>query len=57
MSKDELFDKAVAAGCQPFWWDGIFGPAWHCGCKDQKHFMDSQCSMITEASLEVSNVS
>ena len=50
--KDELFKKAVAAGCKPFWFNGIFGPAWHCGCEDEAHFCDQQRSMITEKSLE-----
>lgn len=50
MDHDRIFMLAVAKGCQPFWWDGIFGPAWHCGCDDDAHGCDSQCSMITEKS-------
>jgi len=42
---------AIAVGCKPFWHDGIFGPAWHCGCDDDRHACDQQCSMITEESL------
>jgi hypothetical protein len=49
--KEALRQKAVEAGCKPFWWDGIFGWAWHCGCDDLAHACDSQCSMITEKSL------
>jgi hypothetical protein len=51
MSTDELFVKAIEAGCQPIWHDGIFGPAWHCGCDGLEHACDQQCSMITEASI------
>lgn len=48
--KDKLYKAAVKAGCTPFWYDGIFGWAWHCGCG--LHHSDSQCSMITFASLK-----
>lgn len=48
---DELFTMALEAGCNPFWADGIFGPAWHCGCEKRLHGFDSQCSMITVDSL------
>ena len=44
MSADEVFTMAVAAGCQPVWYDGICGPAWHCDCEDLAHAYDSQCS-------------
>lgn len=51
MTDEQIHAAALKAGCRPLWWDGIFGPAWHCGCADLKHAGDSQCSMITEASL------
>ena len=40
--------KALDAGCYPFWFDGILGPAWHCGCPRDKetHYIDSQCSVL-----------
>ncbi len=50
-TNDQLFEMAVAAGCKPEWFDGIFGWRWHCGCEDMAHFCDSQCSMITVDSL------
>jgi len=50
-TNDELFRLGVAAGCQPDWFDGIFGWRWHCGCEDEAHFCDSQCAMITVESL------
>lgn len=45
---DRAFQQAVAAGCQPFWHDGILGWAWHCGCPDEgpTHFIDQQCSVV-----------
>ena len=46
MSADEVFKMAVAAGCQPVWYDGICGPAWHCDCEDLAHAYDSQCSVV-----------
>jgi hypothetical protein len=48
---DEIFLSAVQAGCQPFWHDGILGPAWHCGCAGNKHGFDRQCSMIPKSSI------
>lgn len=48
----KLFLKAIAVGCHPVWHDGMFGPAWHCGCGDGRHQCDQQCSMITFSSLE-----
>lgn len=48
---DEVFMAACAAGCEPYWYDGIFGPAWHCGCVDLKHALDQQCSMVTLESI------
>ena len=41
---DVAFEKAVAAGCKPFWYDGIIGPAWHCGCDQngKTHYADQQ---------------
>ena len=36
MSADEVFTMAVAAGCQPVWYDGICGPAWHCDWKKKQ---------------------
>jgi hypothetical protein len=52
LDHDKIFELAVANGCKPFWWDGIFGHAWHCGCDDDIHFCDSQCSMVTEKSAQ-----
>ena len=45
---DVAFEKAVAAGCKPFWYDGIIGPAWHCGCDQngKTHYADQQCSVV-----------
>jgi hypothetical protein len=51
-NQDEIYRRAVENGCKPFWHDGIFGPAWHCGCDDDKHCCDQQCSMITLKSAE-----
>jgi hypothetical protein len=48
---DEIYKLAVEVGCRPFWYDGMFGPAWHCGCVDNRHACDQQCSMITFRSL------
>ena len=48
----EIYRKAISVGCNPLWYDGIFGWAWHCGCKDLRHTCDSQCSMLTMNSLE-----
>lgn len=50
-TNERLFELAVAAGCTPVWFDGIFGWRWHCGCENETHFCDSQCSMITIDSL------
>lgn len=56
MNSDTLFMLAVEAGCQPFWYDGMCGPAWHCGCPEVNgrppHACDQQCSMITQQSLQ-----
>lgn len=43
---DEIHATATANGCKPRWYDGIFGWAWHCTCKDMTHACDQQCSMI-----------
>lgn len=43
---DQIFMQAVADGCQPIWADGILGWRWHCGCDDNRHGCDSQCSAI-----------
>jgi hypothetical protein len=51
LNYDKIFLLAVQVGCHPFWYDGIFGPAWHCGCDDTRHGCDQQCSMITKNSL------
>jgi len=50
---DKYFLEALAlvAGCKPLWRNGIVGPAWHCGCDDNKHAADQQCSVITAASV------
>ena len=34
------------------WADSVLGKRWHCGCEDGLHYMDSQCSVITPASLQ-----
>ncbi len=50
---DELFQLAVAAGCKPKWYDGIFGWRWHCTCDGEpNHCSDQQCSMITVDSIK-----
>jgi len=46
----QVYSDAVSNGCTPFWHDGIFGWAWHCGCPDLIHACDQQCSMIDSAS-------
>lgn len=38
--------KPKIKGCNPVWYDGIFGFAWHCSCEDNDHGCDSQCSDI-----------
>lgn len=43
---DKAFEKAVAAGCRPVWYDGMLGPRWHCGCDDLDHACDQQCSVV-----------
>jgi hypothetical protein len=42
------FDKALAAGCTPRWYNGILGWAWHCSCPgdDDSHYIDQQCSVV-----------
>ena len=45
--RDEIYMIAVANGCSPFWYDGMLGPTWHCGCEDNTHACDQQCSAIT----------
>lgn len=50
MNHDKIFLLAIEHGCKPFWHDGIIGPSWHCGCDDNRHACDQQCSMITEKS-------
>lgn len=49
--KDALYDEAVRVGCKPVWYDGIFGWRWHCGCGDNEHGFDQQCSVLTTESL------
>jgi hypothetical protein len=44
---DEIFLKATEAGCEPIWSDGLFGVRWHCGCINNRHGCDQQCSAIT----------
>lgn len=51
MNREQLYAAALSRGCLPIWYDGIFGPAWHCTCKDNRHGCDLQCSMITIDSL------
>ena len=48
----ELYQEAVSAGCTPKWYDGMFGPAWHCGCPKKDHACDSQCSALTFYSVQ-----
>lgn len=48
----DLCTLALYSGCKPVWADGILGKGWHCGCEDGLHYMDSQCSIITPASLQ-----
>ncbi len=52
MNNDQIFRLAKRNGCQPFWFYGVFGPSWHCGCDDVRHVMDQQCSAITEKSAK-----
>ena len=40
-----IYDLAVKNGCNPIWYNGIFGWAYHCTCGC--HECDQQCSMIT----------
>lgn len=47
----EIYKRAVAAGCSPLWHDGIYGWAWHCTCPGNHHGCDSQCSAISLADL------
>lgn len=49
---DRIFEAAVAAGCKPIWGDGIFGWAWHCGCRGNLHGCDQQCSDLTLKSIQ-----
>ena len=42
--------RAESNGCRPFWYDGILGWKWHCGCEDGLHCCDQQCSAIDERS-------
>jgi hypothetical protein len=46
-----LHEAALDGGCQPLWRDGILGWGWHCGCPDNRHGADQQCSIITHESL------
>ncbi len=47
----ELAWRALATGCAPEWSDGMFGFAWRCGCADNAHGCDQQCSDLTEESV------
>ncbi len=47
---DAAYKAAVACGCSPKWYDGIFGWTWHCSCEDNRHGCDQQCSTITTKS-------
>ena len=47
---ERIRKTAIAHGCKPFWHDGLLGWAWHCGCADETHFMDQQCSAISTTS-------
>ena len=51
MKNYKLYNKAIESGCTPVWYDGIVGLSWHCGCNDNIHGCDSQCSVITQESL------
>jgi len=52
MSKlDPLYGRALALGCKPEYSEGMFGPAWRCGCDDNRHGCDQQCSDLTNDSL------
>jgi uncharacterized protein (DUF433 family) len=49
--RDEMVRvMAIQNGCEPYWHNGIFGWAYHCGCDDGLHNCDQQCSMIDETS-------
>ena len=43
---------AESNGCAPIWADGIVGWAYHCGCDENTHGMDQQCSAVNEQSAE-----
>jgi hypothetical protein len=44
---DKLIYKiAKSNGCKPFWYDGII-EGWHCGCPNERHWYDEECSAIT----------
>jgi hypothetical protein len=40
--------EAKRNGCKPFWWDPY--QAFCCGCDDDTHAGDQQCSVITDDS-------
>lgn len=46
MEDQRTYEYAIKHGCNPEWVDGLFGFAWHCTCPDNRHGIDSQCSMI-----------
>jgi hypothetical protein len=46
-----LRNEAILLGCNPIWHNGTLGWRWHCGCKDNRHGLDSQSSIITASSL------
>jgi hypothetical protein len=52
MTPEKIRALAVENGCQPFWYDGMFGWAWHCGCDDNLHCCDQQCSVIDARSAK-----
>lgn len=51
-SNKALYETAVSNNCIPCWYDGILGLAWHCGCADNLHGCDQQCSAISPSSAK-----
>ena len=39
---------ADANKCNPIYQEGILGARWHCGCVDNRHGCDPQCSIIEQ---------
>ncbi len=49
-SREEVKKIAIKNGCKPKWWP--YYDTYVCGCKDELHFCDQQCSIISRESAK-----